>query len=99
MKKLIADSLREKMPEVREVLDQMCRGSVRQVRLVVNSETTATATFEKVGSGRRVIVFLYWVNLRQGGRWWYLLPTYSHVQGMARLADQLFEVEQANFLL
>ena len=59
------------------------------------SETTAAVILEK-NTGKKAIAFCYYLNT-MGGVWRYFIPTDSHLLGLERLKDLVFEIEKHNY--
>jgi len=59
------------------------------------SENTAAVILEK-NTGKRAIAFCYYLNT-MGGVWRYFIPTDSHLLGLERLKNLVFEIEKHNY--
>lgn len=101
MNKLVAEKLEQIVKKIAEDFSRTDREynfnseafSINQV--IVTSEATAVAIFDK-SSGKQAIAFLYLLN-SQGGHWRYFFPTDSHILGMRKLEQILYEIENKNY--
>jgi len=59
------------------------------------SEDTAIVNFKK-SSGKEVLFFFYWVRAN-GGKWWYFIPSDSHILGMEQFGKYKMKLEKDNF--
>ena len=65
--------------------------------LKILSESTALIVFDKKNSGKRCLIWCYWIA-KNGGQWEYFIPTYDILYGMTSdmVKQMMMETEQHN---
>lgn len=66
--------------------------------ITILSECTAAVTFHKSPTNKKAVAWFYFINSKAKPRWEYFFVTYSHLVGLNKVSDILFDVEQHNFV-
>jgi hypothetical protein len=99
--KQVALKLKEKAEEIAEIYSNPDREfnyskeSFEVHKITSLSEFVGVVIYEK-SSGKRALCLFFYVQ-QNGGKWYYIFPSDSHLLGLQRLSEEMRKVEEFNF--